>query len=453
MVDARVQDLLSLDRDVRRGWTAFARWRAAIARDPEAHADEAPLEAVRHVAGRSTWLALGELEPGAAEAPLRDAMRAWVGVLTVSRVAAPEDLEYARAAAKATARFEGETPRKVSWREAWRGIAASPGAAHARLWLVAAAEGAPEVARVAAARAAKRVEAARRLGLAHPWELLRAGDVPALRDAARRLLDATEDLSRAVWKAVVHEEGGVAGVLVAAVAREAGEGWPARLSPRWLEQLFAAPSGGLRVELPPLPAALGAASFARALGAFGFAVRLALAPAAMPFTLAYEPGARAAHRSAFVFGALGADAEWQGRALGLGRRAALRQARVLARTALLESRLAAARLLLGDDAAFAPRELLDELGPRLFGAALDPRLRGAWPGARDDEPSRFVALVESRALAADLKDRFDVDWFRNPRAWAHLRTASVEPARGPIDAQTLASEVDALARAFEGALG
>jgi hypothetical protein len=456
MADASVQDLLSLDRDVARGWTALARWRAALARDPGAHAEDEPLEAVRHVAGRSTWLALRALEPGATDAPLRDALVPWVGALTTARIAAPEEVAWARAAAEAGARFEGEPPRKVSWREAWRGTVASRGAAEARLWLDAASEAAPGLARIAAARAAKRVEAARRLGLGHPWELLGAGDVPALRHVARRLLDATEDLSRAVWKDAVRDgdrQGGPAAVLVAAVAREAGEGWPARLSPRWLESLFGTPSAGLRVELPALPPALGAASFARALGSFGHAMHVAAAPAATPFALAHEPGARAAHRLGFVLGALAADVEWQTRALGLGRRSALRQARVLARTALLEARVAAARLLLGDDATPAPRELFEELGPRLFGAPLDARLRGAWPPPRDDEPARFVGLVESRALGATLRERFDVDWFRNPRAWAHLRATSAAPAREPIDAKALAVEADAVARAFEGALG
>ena len=126
---------------------------------------------------------------------------------------------------------------------------------------------------------------------------------------------------------------------------------------------------------------------------------------------------------------------------------------MVARTALLDARTRAARVLLGDDAAPAPRDLFDELGTRLVGASLDPRLRGAWPAARDDEPARLVALLEARAFAATLRERFDVDWWRNPRAWAHLRAVSAVPAREPVDAAALPVEADALARAFEAALG
>jgi hypothetical protein len=129
------------------------------------------------------------------------------------------------------------------------------------------------------------------------------------------------------------------------------------------------------------------------------------------------------------------------------------RARVLARTALLETRLHAARLLLGDDASPAPRDLFDELGARLFGASLDARLRGAWPVARDDEPARFVALLEARPFVESLRERFDADWFRNPHAWTHLRALAAGPAREPVDAASFDARVDAIGRAFEGALG
>jgi hypothetical protein len=209
---------------------------------------------------------------------------------------------------------------------------------------------------------------------------------------------------------------------------------------------------GLPLVLPPLPLALGASSFARALYAFGFSWRLASPPAGVPFALAHEPGSRAAHRMGFLLARLTADATWQARALGVGRRTASAQARVLAGTALLEVRLLASRLLLGDDAAPAPRDLFDELGPRLFGVPLDGRLRGAWPPARDDEAARFVALAESHLLSEAMRDSFDVDWFSNPRAWATLR-ASAGSAHQAVDASSLVSQVEMIARALEGALG
>jgi hypothetical protein len=450
MSDARVDDLRSLDRDVARASTALARWRRQLADDPEEHADDDPIEPARRAAGKSTWDALRELAPPSAEVPLRDALLPWVAALTMARLVREDDVAWARAAAEARVPFQGEPPKRVSWREAWRGVVVARTAGEAGLWLAAAGEVGESLASIARTRADKRGEIARRLGREHPWELLDAGTPAVLRAAARRLLDATEDLSRAVWK---DPRGGAAEVLHGAVGREAGEGWPAHLARRWLEEVFGAALSGLKVELPPLPVALGAASFMRALYALGFATRLAAAPSGMPFAVAREPGARAAHRLGFVFGGLAADVDWQVRTLGLGRRTALRQVRVLARTALLDARLHAARLLLAGDAGPVPRDLFDELGQRLFRQPLDARLRGAWPRARDDEPARFAALLESRPFTDALRDRFDVDWFRNPRAWAHVRAISAVPAAEPHDPKTLDAGADRLARAFEGALG
>src|ERR1700722_9325384 len=118
MPDPRVEDLLSLDRDVARAWSALSKWRVRVARAPEAHADDDPIEPVRRAAGKSTWDALRELSPSAAEAPLRDALLPWVANLTVARLGREDDVAWARAAAEERAQFRGEPPRLASWREA-----------------------------------------------------------------------------------------------------------------------------------------------------------------------------------------------------------------------------------------------------------------------------------------------------------------------------------------------
>ncbi len=188
-----------------------------------------------------------------------------------------------------------------------------------------------------------------------------------------------------------------------AVGRRAPQGWPARITGRWIEETVSPGGRGARIDLPLLPEALGAASFARALCAFGFAVRASSASggssAAMgPFSMMREPGFVAAHRLGFVFGALPADADWQARALGVGRRTALAQARVLARTALLEARMHAARLLLGDDAAPAPRDVFDELGAApLRRRARRPLSRRLARGARRRARALRRALARSPA--------------------------------------------------------
>jgi hypothetical protein len=450
---AHVTDLLSLDREVARGAAALARWRGELARDVEAAAEQYPLGPVRRVTGKATYEALGALTPSLADVPLRDALREWVVALLLARVVRDEDVELGRASSDPRARFPGEPPALVSFRQAWHALAASRTVAEARLWLDAAAECGPELSEITRRRAGKRLEAVRRLGLAHPWETVVPVKADALRAAALRLLDATQDASDALVKPLLRDGGGPAVVLHAAVGREAGEGWPARLGERWLHDLFGASLQGLRPVLPALPQALGASSFARALGMLGAAVRDASVHHATPFTLGHDAGGRASHRLGFVFAALAVDETWQTRALGVGRRAAGAQARVMGRTSLLHARLSAARLLLGDDADVAPRALFDELGARVLGASLDGRLRGAWPAARDDEAARFVALLEAHELSADLRDRFDVDWYRNPRAWMYLRVVSSLASREPVEEASLLASAEGLSRALERVLG
>lgn len=457
MADAPVEDLLAVDREVARGVERLVRWRASLRDDPGAHAGEEPLEVVRRVSGKATWDALGALAPSALDVALRDALRGWVAALLMARVEQPEDVAWAQAASEAGARWAGEPPQMASWRDAWRGVVHARSAAEARLWLDTAADAAPALAEIAQRRAGKRLEVARRLGREHPWELAPGAKRGDLRSVAQRVLDRTEDLSREVWKPVLREAAipamRPALVMHAAVAREAGEGWPARLSAAWLQELFGARLEGLKPATGALPEALGASSFARALYAFGFALRIAAAPRATPFALAHEPGARWAHHMGATFASLAADPEWQTRALGVGRRTAVAQSRVLGRTLLLALRLQAARVLLGDAADLAPRDRFAELGTRLFGAELDARLRCAWPEAREDDGSRLLGAIEAHAFTGELRERFDVDWFRNPRAWAHLRAvSSLAPRELPTPEATHAS-VDTLARAFEGVLG
>ncbi len=451
------QDLFALSRDVASAVAALSRWRSGL--DADSHAEEGagerqdPFDGLRHVAARSTVQALAELSPSAADVPLRDALVRWVGALVQERIALADDAARAGALAAPSGRFEGEPPRRVTWREAWRGLVSARTPAEVHLWLAAATDCAAPLAVANRARAARRVEVARRLGHKDPWEPL--VDVPrgTLRAAAAKLLDATDDVSRAVWKEALGGADAPGARLFLAVGRDAGDGWPARLTAAWFDEAFAGGPRGMPIEMPALPRLVGAASFARALAAFGFAARLAVAPSSLPFALVRDPAFVGAHRLAFVFGSLPTDVTFHLKALGLGRRTAQAQSRVLVRTALLDARLCAARILLGDDVAFAPKELFAELGTRLFGKPLDPRLAAAWPAARDDEPARWVALLEARALRDALREEFDTDWFRNPRAWSHLRGQGSGVAHEPVATDALEPAAAALARAFEEALG
>lgn len=454
MADSPAADLPSLDREVARAARLLARWRAAVSADPDAHADEQPLEAARRVSSKSLWEDLARLPADGSDAPLIAGLRRWVYELLQGRLGHADEVAWARVAATPLGLVEGNEPRRMSWREAWREVVRARTPAEARPCLAAAAAAGPQLAVVAARAAERRTEVARRLQGIHPWEPIVAQSAADVRRTAARFLDATDDIARSLRIEQRHLGEGVAAQLVAGVARDAGDGWPPRLTRRWLYEAFRAGPSGLNIEPPPLPAAVGAASFARGLCMFGFAMRVATASGAMPFAVAHEPGFAVAYRQGFVFGSLAADPVFQEQALGLGRRRALMQARSLARTALMEARLHAARIVLSDDGGPAPRERFEEICVRLFGEALDPGLRGAWPRARRDEPARWIGLLQATALRESLRHRFDVDWFRNPHAWADLRAQGALAARESVEGSIASgAEVDALARAFENALG
>ena len=78
-------------------------------------------------------------------------------------------------------------------------------------------------------------------------------------------------------------------------------------------------------------------------------------------------------------------------------------------------------------------------------------MREAWPDPRPTDASRLVALLGTRAFLGQLVDRYDEDWFRNPRAGKHLTSLACGPA---FDADPPPDgAATAMARAFEEALG
>jgi hypothetical protein len=459
MASPAIQDLFALDRDVARAAQALAKHRAKLYADPSSVAGEDPLLSYRHVASRTTWRALTELAPSAVDRPLHAGLLRWIEALIEARVGLPEETALAEATLAPEGQFEGDPPERVGFARAIRELATTPSVVDARLWLAAAAGAGESVASARRVRAAKRVEVAARMGRAHPWQALVPFAPAVLRASANAFLDATEDIARAVWKEAIAEDDGAAARIVAAGAREAGEGWPARLTMDFFLDVFG--EGARRLPIAPQlvrrwPQPASAASFVRALTELGFAVRVATAPSALPFVLARDPAFVAAYRVAFAFGGLAADPAFYLKGLRTSRRVAMGQARALARTALLFARTNAARLLLGDETMFAPRDRFEELGARVFGAPLDARLRGAFPAARDDEPARWVGLMEAASLRDALRGQFDEDWFRNPRAWSHLEGLGTDVAEGepPVPPpDRLESSAKALARAFEEALG
>jgi hypothetical protein len=242
------------------------------------------------------------------------------------------------------------------------------------------------------------------------------------------------------------------------LARGATSGWPARLSVRWIEELFR-PTGltdGLSIQLGRLPEPLGASSFARAFADLGRAFAEASAPPSAPFVLARSPfDVRVARRSA-LFGGLLADPLFGVRALGLGKDRAKTQAREIARAELQQLRIDAARVRLRGALLLpgnARKERFEEETARALGAPLPSSLAGVIPKLGPEDPSRLFGALLSALDRRRLIDRFDEDWFRNPRAAEALRDEEAALPESPrVSVEALEEGLRELVRALESVL-
>jgi hypothetical protein len=470
-------DLPDLDLAVRRAALRLERLRGLLASgtdDGLAQArDVDAFDQLRHTATQTTYRALQELEPSALDVPLRDGLLRWVHELLqarvgqelavddaaaahavdprlpAGRVAELKKAAAARRAAKETAPEARDDAGLPTYRDALRDALTAPDEARAAAALTLAGELAAPVAAVRRERRARRFEVARRLGLVHPSSLATRVDVAAL---ARSFLDASEPLAVELWRAARKRSEGpwrASNAWQLALAREANDGWPAHLGRRWLDEVFKAlaPRG---VDPGPLAPARGGASFLRAAAAWGFAWRSRGAPRTMPFALARDPSPASAFRFGFALSAVVASPLFQARALELPARVAASQARALGASMLLHARALSARALLAHEER-VPATLFEELTARVFGAPLPAALSDAWPEPAVAEPARLVGLLGARPFVRDLVERYDEDWFRNPKAGTHLVSLACGPAYD--DDPLPDGAATSLARAFEEALG
>ncbi|WP_437577491.1 hypothetical protein [Sorangium sp. So ce887] len=470
-------DMIRLDQDVARAARA---WRTALGdltrrgpAPPAADKDspsaaeararlENPLAPFRRVSARTTYLELTGKTPGlgaelglaspaspAAPDPLGLAapLADWVCLLTLERVIWADRVRLAAAWHAASLTIDLPEPARVSPHEARLRLLADPTDAGRQTFADVLARGSGAVADAARVLVERRHEAARLLA----EDGLRAIEIPcdppgAALGAAEALLHRTEP--------TLQPEPTWYGALGRAVGRDAASGWPARLSPRWIEDLFRPTklTEGLAIDLGPLPRPLGAASFARALARFGAA--LALASGRGPFALAHAPFDLRRARRAALFGGLVADPIFCARALGLGQGRALDQARATARSLLLSLRLDAATVALvfrsGQDgdghvllrAARDRRDRFEEATARAIGAPIPGALAGVVPALDPGAATRLAGALLAARDRRDLIERFDEDWFRNPRAAEALRDEDSAP-RSPTSRRAGEADLEA----------
>ena len=441
-----------LDREIARASGRARAARASLDRGEPVEYD--PLEDDRRVSSRDTFLDLAPRptpprEPGqpvdlAAFLPRpsddhRVALREWVFALTLDRVlwADSARLAAARRAVSVTLDRTDLGRLQISPRDLLHRVIAEPEPRRRRLLAEVLEQGAFAVQDAARIYEERRLEAARRLPadldrLEIPLDPTVIEGAPAI--TRRAALDAIAEATLRETEALTpRAERSWDEAIDASVGRAQAEGWPARLGARWIEGLFHPTSltEGLRLDLGPLPRALGASSFARALGAFGAALADVDGPRSLPFTLACAPfDLRRARRSA-LFASLVADPVFGQRMLGLGRDAARDQARGVARSLGVAVRLAAARCLFRGllQLPEGPRaSRFEEITAATLGAPIPPALAGVVPRLGPADATTFLGLLLGALDRRALIERFDEDWFRNPRAAHAIREEDAAPA-------------------------
>lgn len=266
---------------------------------------------------------------------------------------------------------------------------------------------------------------------------------------AEQVLDATADVA-------LEAATGLLASARTAIGALAAEGWPARLTQRWLSSVFggARLGEGLDVRLPPLPPVWGALSFSRALGELGTAVLDAARPKHMPFSLHKRPRGHRRHARRALFAAVVLERPFARTVLGLGADRVREHRRHVARALCLSLRCDALRVLVTAALASgegAGRDTFSELTDRHFGQAAPVVLLGVLPRLRPADGPALVGAVTAFAHRHQLVDNHDEDWFRNPRALDAIRhedEAVAPPA--PNDA-TLELAITSLTRLVEDA--
>jgi hypothetical protein len=404
---------MALDREISRAAEAWRRWRRQLKRGTGY--DEDPFLYAREFLSRPVFL---ELRGAAADDPLALPLSRWVYRLTEQRVNGAVLAGIAHA--WRTERHPLDAPEQghFTLAEMMRRALAQP--ARRAAWLQALFENAATLAERGTILWQRRAELAERAGLASPDAIeLVCPEIGALAEAwLERTRDLAEnELPRRDLPALIDVALGV----------DAAEGWPARVSPRAVEELFARTRllEGLELDPGGLPDTLAPASFVRALMRVGAAFGDATASRRQPFVLRHDAFGLRRRELGALFGLLPLLPAFARSRLGLGRDRARRHQRALGRALLVASRIQALKVVLRPSA-YAGRQALAEALEagieRVLGAGVGGVAPHAFLRLHADDGQRFAGLLRAAQRFEVLVDEHDEDWFDNPRAVDQLRS-------------------------------
>ncbi len=431
-------DPLALDRAVRETAQRWRRWRRSLRRGTALDTD--PFWLDREIAGRTLFRRVSELPE---TDPLRQPLRRWVYRFAEQRINLPclTAVTFER-----RVRLHGvEQPETAQLSLAAMVHRALAGRAQRASWLDTAMQRGESVVQHSTLLWERRREIAVRMGLDTP-DVLEL-PCPEVADVADEWLQLSDELvqtsgtqSPAEW-------------LGAAMAEDAGAGWPARLDARALRDLLAEGGlvEGLELDPGPLPRAYAASSFLRGLARVGAAWADAAASTNQPFVVAHDPHGSSRRSHGALFALLPLNPSFVRRRLHLGERDWAKHRRALARVALLESRAAALRVTLRSRAlagATAWRNAFPLAVERALGVGLPRSCPGLLWQLHLDDGQRFAGLLLAPLRARELTESHDEDWYRNPRAIDQLRSEAALPPQCEVSPDRLRAGAAALHRAL-----
>jgi hypothetical protein len=418
-----------------------------------------PWSAARAVSSKATVDALADL----ARDPLFAALRSWAMHLTVERVTFDDELAVERALRLEDPAAElgdlpfagvpgGPAPRARSFGSIFRELLVEPAESPRRSILATSlARRAATIQPVVRHWFERRTEALRQLSSKAAVSAVPEGrSSEALAGKLLAVVASSGALPRAT---------SLEALLEASLARGATEGWPAQLNVRWLAGLFGDTElvRGLALELEPeaLPPAIGGASFARALGAFGAAIFHADRPRSRPFALSRSPDDERGSARSWLFASLPCTPAFGRAFLSLGTDRARSQARAIARAVGVQAAFVAIAATAEQHVTMPERRArgaFEETTACVFGEPLPGSFVGSLPRVRPDAAIELRGLLLAARDTERLRNAFDDDWFKNPRAHEALRHEHAAPPSRADDA-ALDEGLSAVERILAEAVG
>jgi hypothetical protein len=409
--DLENPDPLRLSREIAKAAGVLARFRARQARGEGQ--DEDPFFMARLLSGKTAFHAVSELP---ASDPLRAPLLRWVYLLAEARIDLPTTMRVAAelhvtehvvnqpehgrlTLGSMLRRALAERKRREAWLASYLGTCGTLATAVSILW-------------------ERRAEVASRMGLGSPDDVEGAGaDVYA---AAEQWLARTDDAFGSV------AADSLSGLVSLALAEDAPGQFSRHLSPRTILDFFRETDLLRSVDLDPgpLPDPVAPASIPRALYRVFSSFVDATAPKDQPFVVAHDPYGLRRYLFGALFATLPGEAAFARRAFQVDPGKLTEYRRKFASAFLVESRTAALKVLLRKSALEGRKsfgQAFESGTERALGVPLPPDARGTLYHLENDDPQRFAGLLLSAARAAELRNEYDEDWYRNPRAVERMR--------------------------------